>query len=148
MNFYLKKTWASKLLLTIATSIILVFIINQAEAMRVLSIYYDKKTGLEWSAGPDEPTNWYDAKSWVDSLGGGWRMPTMKELKTLYQKGEQCNIKHLVKTTGCWVWSGETKGSSLALGYDFSGGRSKSRATLKRDESTDSTRGFAVRSRK
>ena len=127
---------------------------EKVELQKVLesAIYYDKKTGLEWLVGPDKPTNWYDAKSWVDSLsavaGGGWRMPTMKELKTLYQKGEKCNIKPFLKTTGCWIWSGKIKGASLAWGYDFSGGSSTSKATFKRDESTDSTRGFAVRSSK
>ena len=79
-------------------------------------IYYDKNANLEWLAGPDKPTNWYDAKTWVESLiavaGGGWRMPTMKELKTIYQKRQKCNIKPFFKTTGCWIWSGEIKGSS------------------------------------
>jgi hypothetical protein len=126
-------------------------------------VYYDRNTGLEWLAGPDKATNWYDAKKWVESLtavaGGGWRMPTRKELKTLYQKREKCNIKSLLKTTGCWIWSGETKGSSLAWGYDYyfepggsilSGGSGSSSGpvTFKRDDSSDSTRGFAVRSRK
>jgi hypothetical protein len=126
-------------------------------------VYYDKNTGLEWLAGPDKATNWYDAKKWVESLtavaGGGWRMPTRKELKTLYQKREKCNIKPIFKTTGCWVWSGETKGSSLAWGYDYSfepggsilsggSGSSSGPVTFKQDDSSDSTRGFAVRSRK
>jgi hypothetical protein len=126
-------------------------------------VYYDKKMGLEWLAGPDKPTNWYAAKKWVLSLhdfaGGGWRMPTLEELRTLYQKGEKCHIKPFLITTGCWVWSGETKGSSLAWGYDyhyepgssiFSGGSGSSTgtATLNRDDSTDDTRGFAVRLRK
>jgi len=128
-----------------------------------IAVYYDENTNLEWLAGPDKPTNWNDAKNWVENLtavaGEGWRMPTLKELKTLYQKGDKCNIKPFLKTTGCWIWSGETKGSSLAWGYDYqyepgssilSGGSggSTGNATCKRDDSTESTRGFAVRSRK
>ena len=171
MNFDLKKSWASKLLLTITTSIVLVFIMNQAQAVEEATrlkalesaVYYDKKTGLEWLAGPDKSTNWYDAKKWVESLsvfaGGGWRMPTLKELKTLYQKGEKCHIKSFLKTTGCLVWSGETKDSSSSWCYNYfydpgssilSGGDGSGsyRAFLYRDDSTDSTRGFAVRSRK
>ena len=127
------------------------------------AVYYDKKTNLEWLAGPDKPTNWYDAKKWVDSLttvsGGGWRMPTIKELRTLYQRREKCNIVPYLKTSGCWIWSGEAKGSSAARGYDYlsdPGGSILSGGTgscagpdfLKRDDSTDLTRGFAVRSRK
>ncbi|MBW2449742.1 MAG: DUF1566 domain-containing protein [Deltaproteobacteria bacterium] len=127
------------------------------------AIYNDNDTGLEWLVGPDKPTSWNDAKKWVESLtavaGGGWRMPTMEELKTLYQKREKCNIKTELKTTGCWVWSGETKDASLARGYDYlsePGGSILSGGTgscagpdvLKKDDSTDSTRGFAVRYRK
>jgi hypothetical protein len=127
------------------------------------TVYYDKKMGLEWLAGPDKPTSWYDAKKWVLSLhdfaGGGWRMPTIEELKTLWQKGDKCNIKPFLITTGCWVWSGETMGSSLAWGYDYffqpaagiiSGGSSgeSGPASLNRDDSTEYTRGFAVRLRK
>ncbi len=170
MNFHLKKSRTFKLLVLITASIVFVFITNQAKAVEEATslkalesaIYYDKNTGLEWLAGPDKPTNWYDAKKWVESLaavaGGGWRMPTMAELKTLYQKREKCNIKPVLKTTGCWVWSGEIKDPSLVWGYDYryepgssilSGGSGAAGSvTLKRDDSTDSTRGFAVRNRK
>ncbi len=47
----------------------------------------DTETGFEWYAGPDKDTSWNEAKRWVESLnvaGGGWRMPTRKELKALY----------------------------------------------------------------
>jgi hypothetical protein len=111
-------------------------------------IVLDTKVGLEWYVGPDRDTNWYEAKRWVESLsvaGGGWRMPTIKELKTLYQEGVGThNMTTLLKTTGGYVWSGATqKGSSSAQGVLF--------------DSTDEhwgfpsvfdKRGFAVRSRK
>jgi hypothetical protein len=168
MNFHLKKSRISKLLLPITTSIVLAFAINQVQALEVEAtklkaleseVYYDKNTGLEWLAGPDKATNWYDAKRWVESLtavaGGGWRMPTRKELETLYQKGEKCHIKPFLKTTGCWVWSGETRDSSLAWGFDYSidigsgllhGGACSGEDSFKRDSSTKFIRGFAVRS--
>ncbi len=83
----------------------------------------DTKTGLEWIAGPDRGTTWYQAKSWVESLsidGGGWRMPTVEELKSLYQKGAGTrNMTPLLKTTGWWVWSGEANDSSSVWGFDF-----------------------------
>jgi len=86
-------------------------------------------------------------------------MPTMEELNTIYQKRQKCNIKPVFKTTGCWVWSGETKDSSLVWGYDYlsdpggsilSGGTGSSSGPdfLNRDDSTESTRGFAVRNHK
>ncbi len=111
-------------------------------------VVYDRNTSLEWYAGPDKDTNWNKAKQWVERLqvaGGGWRMPTGEELKTLYEKNVGTrNMTPLLKTTGWWIWSGETKGSSSArlLAFDdnydnwFYQGTSKN------------VRGFAVRSRK
>ena len=112
------------------------------------AIYYDNNTGLEWLAGPDKHTNWYDAKKWVESLtavaSGGWRMPTRKELKTLYKErvGER-NMTPLLKTTGWWVWSGETKDSSSAWAFYNLGG-----VYWRPRDVSYSLRGFAVRSRR
>jgi hypothetical protein len=106
----------------------------------------DTRTGFEWIAGPDKDTNWYKAKRWVENLtvdGGGWRMPTIEELKTLYLKGAD-NITPLLKTTGLWVWSREMRSSSTAWLYrwrrgdQYWGFRS----------SPGAKRGFAVRSQK
>jgi hypothetical protein len=86
-------------------------------------VVYDKKTDLEWVAGSDKNTTWYEAKSWVENLnvaGGGWQMPIRAELNTLYKKGVGTrNMTPLLKTTGWWVWSGETK-SSRRLGASTS----------------------------
>jgi len=112
-------------------------------------VVYDKHTSLEWYAGPDRDTTWNEAKAWVDSLnvaGGGWRMPTSDELKTLYQKGVGTrNMTPLLKTTDCQVWSGKTRDSSAAILFYFCYGH----ANLGyRDFSTSGVRGFAVRSRR
>ena len=86
-------------------------------------IVKDTKTGLEWKAGPDKDTNWNEARSWVQSLGGGWRMPTLDELEGLYKKeAGGRNMNSLLKTTGWLVWSGETKGSSYARLFKFGSG--------------------------
>ncbi len=111
-------------------------------------VVYDKKTGLEWVAGPDRNTTWNEAKRWVENLnvaGGEWRMPTRAELKSLYLKGAGLrNMTPLLKTTGWYVWSGETKGSSSAWTFYFGFGRED---WSSRDFSY-SERGFAVRSRR
>ncbi len=108
----------------------------------------DTKTGLEWVAGPDKDTNWGEAKQWVDNLtvaGGGWRMPTIDELKTLYEKDRGSrNMTPLLETTGRYLWSGETKGSTSASSFDFNGGY---RFWYDRSDSTND-RAFAVRSPK
>jgi len=109
-------------------------------------IVKDTKTGLEWKVGPDESTDWNEAKSWVQSLnldGGGWRMPTTDELEGLYKEGAgDRNMTPLLKTTGWWVWSGETKGSSFARAFYFIAGV----RYWDNRYSSNSPRGFAVRS--
>ena len=110
-------------------------------------VVYDKNTGLEWIAGPDKDTSWNDAKKWVENLtvsGGGWRMPTRKELETLYKPGAgKRNMTPLLKTTGWWVWSGETKHSSSAWCFSFYDGLEDWGTR----SCSSTTRGFAVRSR-
>jgi hypothetical protein len=68
----------------------------------------DSKTGLEWVVGPDEGTSYYEAEAWVKGCmisGGGWRMPTMVEMKDLYAKDfDARNIAPEFKTTGRFVW--------------------------------------------
>jgi len=114
------------------------------------SVVYDKNTSLEWHAGPDTDTTWHEAKQWVKNLtiaGGGWRMPTRKELKTLYEKGAgKSNMTPLFKTSGWSVWSGETKGSSLAWRFFYYSGGFED--CLKRSGSHSRARAFAVRSRR
>ncbi len=100
----------------------------------------DARSILEWVSGPDRDTTWDEARSWTQNLsisGGGWRMPTIKELKTLYLKDD---ITLLANTTGSWVWSGEIRDSSARLfsfryGIDKWSNRSYSK----------NNRGFAVR---
>jgi len=115
-------------------------------------VVFDKKTNLEWYVGPDRDTNWDDAKSWIENANvAGWRMPTRKELKTLYKKGAgERNMTLLLKTSGWWVWSGETKSSKSAkisssawLFYFFSGN-----GLWANHNTSINARGFAVRSRK
>ena len=108
----------------------------------------DTETGLEWYAGPDKDTNWNEAKRWVESLnvaGGGWRMPTRKELKSLYKMGAgKRNMTPLLKTTGWQVWSGETMDSSAPWGFGFGSGFE----ALDNRAFSSNRRGFAVRSRR
>ena len=108
----------------------------------------DTKTGLEWVAGPDRETSWSEARTWADQLavdGGGWRMPAKEELSTLYQKGAGTkNLTPLLKTSGRWVWSRETKNSSLAWAVSFFHDQEH---WFVRDAAY-SARGFAVRSKK
>jgi uncharacterized caspase-like protein len=75
-------------------------------------IVYDKKTGLEWYAGPKQSLQWEKANYWAKSLwvgGGNWRLPTLSELRSLYQDGVGLhNMTPLLNASGGWFWSGKT----------------------------------------
>lgn len=68
-------------------------------------------TGLEWYVGPDEDTTWDKARDWA--AGRGWRMPTVEELRGIYEEtkeisnGSGIHLDPVFNTTGWWVWSGE-----------------------------------------
>jgi hypothetical protein len=121
--------------------------VNERDGVYVIyenGIVKDTRNHLEWLAGPDNNVTWYEADNWVKGLGGDWRMPTLKELETLYQKGAGTrNMTPLLKTSGWWVWSGETVGKkearSFCFGQGFKGWIFKSNSA--------SERAFAVRSK-
>lgn len=106
----------------------------------------DFQTNLEWVVGPDQDTNYAQAEQWVatcDVTGGGWRMPTKAELKTLHQPGVgERNMDPAIKTTGWWVWA-EPRDSSSAWYFLFNAGYE---GWLSRDDSNNG-RVFGVRSR-
>jgi len=109
------------------------------------SIIFDTKTNLEWLVGPDKDTTWDESKAWVKSLGGGWRLPTVKELQGLYEEGKGTrNIDPVFGMSGWWVWSVEKKSSSCARAFYFYCGFEYS---LYRGYSLRH-RGFSVRSRR
>jgi hypothetical protein len=86
-------------------------------------IVMDQLTGLEWLAGPDRDTSWKEAREWVESLqagGQGWRLPTRKEIRSLYVKdAEEGKLNPLFRTRGHYVWTGEKVGPSHAWGFCF-----------------------------
>ena len=89
-------------------------------------VVYDTETGLEWYAGPDKGTSWEEAKNWANELdvfGGGWRMPTRRELDALYHIGDGVNnITYLLYNSGFWIWAGSTRDSSSRWLFSFSYG--------------------------
>jgi hypothetical protein len=108
----------------------------------------DSATGLEWYLGSNHNINWDDAKDWTESLaaaGGGWRMPTVSELKAIYQKGSSpTNFDPIFQTTGTWVWSGQLRDDSSAYCYSFRYGKEH----WWRLDFSYNGRAFAVRERK
>jgi len=121
-------------------------------------IIKDKQTGLQWYVGPNSDTNWNQAQSWAQSLsagGGGWRMPTLSELRALNGTGETryiwprdakeyiARIDPIFNLQRCCVWSSYTRDSSSAWYFFFYGGEEDWDFL----ENGHGTRAFAVRSR-
>ena len=83
----------------------------------------DRDTGLDWYVGPNPDNTWHEAKAWTESLtvaGGGWRLPTMAELKAIYQKGASANnMDPLFQAKGAWAWSGELRNAWSVWGLAF-----------------------------
>jgi uncharacterized caspase-like protein len=129
-------------------------------------IVYDERTNQEWYAGPDEDTTWIEADKWAKRLtvsgdgwrlfGGGWRLPTYEELRSLYVKEAGTNnIIPLLQTSGSRLWTNEKKTSmrdsywgpvdtSLARAFVFKGGYDYWEAIVR----PNGYRAFAVRTRK
>lgn len=87
----------------------------------------DTQTGLEWYVGPDRNMHWDDGRKWIANLrqcGGNWRLPTQKELKSIYINGAgKRNMDPLFRTTGWRVWSSASKDSYTAWYFYYYQGR-------------------------
>ena len=83
----------------------------------------DRDTGLDWYVGPNPDNTWREAKAWTENLtvaGGGWRLPTMPELKAIYRKGASANnMDPLFQAKGAWAWSGELRNAWSVWGLAF-----------------------------
>jgi len=85
----------------------------------------DSKLGLQWVPAPDRSMNHYDAEKYAQNLslaGGGWRLPTRAELKSLYDTSKPGNADPVFGVSNRWVWTSELDGSSLAWYFGFNRG--------------------------
>ena len=91
----------------------------------------DKKTGLMWAAKDDgQGINKRDSKAYFQNYRAGgyddWRMPTVDELKTIYDPAGKKHIScvtDLIHVSDEWVWALGDK--EFALGYSFFHGGSE-----------------------
>jgi hypothetical protein len=97
----------------------------------------DNRTGLMWAAHDNGTSaTWQEAKKYCEEYAGGgyndWRMPTIKELKTLYDKHEpgyrpECAVydwkvylTDKIHLSGGSVWSSEDRGTEAeCLLFDY-----------------------------
>ncbi len=88
-------------------------------------IIIDTETNLEWYIGPDSRTSWRVARDWIDNLDGSWRMPTVEELRILYEAGVKPQSKgdmFGLYVSGWMVWTGERVSDQHYYYFDFSAG--------------------------
>ena len=111
-------------------------------------VIYDSELGLQWAPAPDRSMNHYQAEEYARNLslaGGGWRLPTRAELKSLYDKSKPGGADPKFNVSDCWVWTSELEDPSGAWGFGFfTGGEGSSL----RDTSVAVDRVLAVRSRR
>lgn len=84
------------------------------------SIITDTATGLEWQVGPDSDTDWDEAHSWANSLGGSWSTPSIAQLRGLYNAGVTSSNWGYFQNCGTAVWSFADEGYLCA--WDFQSG--------------------------
>jgi hypothetical protein len=119
----------------------------------------DTQTGLEWFIGPDRNMTWYDAQQWtvgLGSCGGGWRMPTIEEIRTLYNPALRAGTGYYTEGRyfpahidpvfnaiggGAWVWANEKLGDE-ARSFNLNQGKAVTYSAM---NTFYSTRAFAVR---
>lgn len=121
---------------------------NDGFELYTTGVLYNKNTALEWIVGPDIPTSYEEASQWAKNLsidGGGWRLPTLYEIKTLYarNKGTRSMTPHL-KTTGWHIWTSKID-AKYNYYFSFIAGREIYEPRSKKSD--DMKRGFAVRLR-
>jgi hypothetical protein len=120
----------------------------------------DSRTNLEWVAGPDRNTTWYDAQQWASGLqvcGGGWRMPTIEEIRSLYDPGSYAGTGYYTRGQywpahmdavfngiggGSWIWSDQQDNDGNARSFNMNQGKTVEYSAM---NTTFSTRAFAVR---
>jgi len=71
-------------------------------------IVFDSATSLEWFLGPEKNMGWHESKKWISNLtigGGGWRMPSRKELRTVSRRANEVNILiPFLRSSACNLW--------------------------------------------
>ena len=100
----------------------------------------DSSTSLEWYISADVNFSWQRASEWIqglDACGGGWSMPTVAELKTLFNPNETAGTGYFTRGThwpahinpifgqiggGSWVWIGGESVSGSAPAFNFNQG--------------------------
>ena len=143
----MKGLWACLLLLSFVS------VLHAADDTRFTlkdGVIDDSKLGLQWVPAPDRAMNYDEALEYAGNLslaGVGWRLPTIAELKSLYDKSKPGGADPKFAVSGKWVWSSEQEGPwwKHRLLFNFSAGNE---GVSEPGSSDGSERVLAVRSRR
>lgn len=113
-----------KKMIAVVFLIVLTFGVSAYGAQAIIS---DPEAGLQWVPAPDADMTWFHADDYVKHLrvaGGGWRLPTVAELKSLNDRIWALGGNDALGVKDKFVWSTEIDTSKApsgawAFGFDF-----------------------------
>jgi len=112
----------------------------------------DLWTGLEWAPVPMMTLSYDHAVAYAESLslaGGGWRLPTVDELKKLYESGQRgCGLDQAFRNRYPKAWSSDPKSPSKRWLVRFSRYEGYTELWDRQSDPCDDCRVLAVRSAK
>jgi hypothetical protein len=95
------------------------------------AVLKDAMTGLEWTRDDNgSDIDWSDAKAYCDGRSKGWRLPSLKELKAIFDQAESgarcdqalCKVSSRFNLTGTWFWSATQVGADSTDGNELAWG--------------------------
>jgi hypothetical protein len=75
----------------------------------------DPEYGLQWVPAPLRVMSHYEAQEYVLNLsiaGGRWRLPTVEELKSIYDKSQPGGAYPFFNASNKWIWSSKVDESN------------------------------------
>lgn len=94
-------------------------------------IVKDARTKLEWLQDDNgDDIDWNKAKSTCEGRHDGWRLPSLQELKSIYDEHApgvrcaqaMCKVSSQFHLTGSWFWSATQVGKDSTDGIDLAWG--------------------------
>ncbi len=82
----------------------------------------DSLLGLEWVLASGQTMSWLEAVSHVANLplaGGRWRLPSLSELRSIYDESLESHIDTAFGIDRDWVWSSQVKDDTEAWFFSF-----------------------------
>ena len=136
MRIYQKIVLVPKIMTLAGFLVLIGFVVIPAMAMdRFIDhgdgTVTDTKTSLMWAAKDNGSLiNWQNARSYCQKYNGGghtdWRMPTLAELKSLYDPKNKnrrgYHLSKLIDTSASSIWASETRDYKAAR-FNFISGQ-------------------------